>query len=187
MKTRKSLFAVLLFFITTELFAATVTFSPNPETAGLNDIFSLDIIGTAFPDTEGGGVNFTFDNTVVNVLSISIDGGFWNFVNSTGTIDNPGENVNDILVSSFPAVSTSSFIVATVEFQAVGLGTTGLILTESSLNPWASGGNQINPDFVAGSITVTAVPLPAAIWLFSGALGCFGWLLRKNTITNKTT
>ena len=62
--------------------------------------------------------------------------------------------------------------------QAVATGVGALSLTESTLNPWATFGSQVNPTFLAGSVTVSsavAVPLPSAAWLlvagFSGLMG----------------
>ena len=57
----------------------------------------------------------------------------------------------------------------------------GLTLAEAMTNPWSSGGSPINPTFAAGlSATVTAIPIPPAVWLFgSGLLGLVGIARRK--------
>jgi hypothetical protein len=154
--------------------AATIGFNPGDSFADLNDIFTIDIIGgDFFPETQGGGVNLFYDATVVNVLSVSIDSLVWNFTNDEGIINNFSGVVNDVLVSAFNGTGSDpsgSFVVATIEFQAVGPGISALSMTESSVNPWASGGAAVNPTFLTGSVTVSAVPLPAALWLFLSAL-----------------
>ena len=126
-------------------------------------MFALDVIGSEFPITQGGGFTISFDPLVLEITSVSIDGVVWNFVNDTGTTDNVAGTLTDVLVSAFPGVATGSFTVATVEFLAKGTGISGLGLAPSS-NVWASGGLPVNPTFDSGLVTV--VPLPAAVWLF---------------------
>lgn len=152
--------------------AATVTFDPNPESVSLNDIFSLDIVGQNFLSVvDGGGVDFTFDKNVVNVLSVSIDLLVWDFFVQNGTIDNLLGTVDGIAVNALSNVGPGNFTVATVQFQAVGVGTTSLVLSEYALNTFASGGSPINPSFSNGSVTVlSAVPIPGAVWLFGSGL-----------------
>ena len=167
-------------------YAATVTFNPNPDTVSLGQTFNLDIIGLNFlVITDGGGVNFTFDQNIVQVNSVSIDTGVWDFGPtgiSEGTIDNVAGTVTGIAVNAISDVGPGNFIVATVEFVAFGLGSTDLILTEfSPENPFASGGNLINPSFSNGFVTVTAVPLPAAVWLFISGIGILS-LIKKSKL-----
>ena len=69
---------------------------------------------------------------------------------------------------------------ATIEFTAVGEGTTSLVLTDSTVNPWAGNGVPIHPSFLEGNLTVSAVPVPAAMWLFcSGLIGLASVAKRK--------
>lgn len=148
--------------------AATIGFNSENNFVNLGDVFSIDLMNDAFPVTQGGGVNLFYDETIVNVLSISIDSAVWNFVNDEGTINNSIGTVSDILVSSFnfSGDPSGNFIMASIEFQAVGFGISSLSMTESTINPWASDGSEVNPDFLNGSVTVSAVPIPGALWLF---------------------
>ena len=162
--------------------AATITFDPNPKTVNLGSTFTLDIVGTGFSGTEGGGAEFLFDETILQVNSVTIDTGVWDTFTNDGTINNANGDVTNIAVAAFNDPG-SNFIVATVEFTAVGDGFTDLILSENPLNPWASGGNTINPTLTNGAVTVSAVPLPAAFWLFgSGLLGLVGMARHKNAV-----
>jgi len=135
--------------------AADVSFSPNPGNVSQDDIFTLEIRGSNFQDeVDGGGINFDFDPSVLQVLSVYIDPSVWNFVNSDGTIDNVVGTVSDVLVTAFPGVTSADYIVVTIEFQAVGAGSTALALRESLENPFASGGQLINPAFIDGAVNV---------------------------------
>ena len=178
-----------LLFIATLLFsgclnAATITWDPVNAYPWGGDIFSMDIVGTDFvSNVDGGGVNFAFDASVLNVLSVTIDESVWNFGATgidTGDIDNVAGTVSGIVVNTMLLDLTGDFTVATIQFQTMGAfgSTTDLALTEYALNPWASGGLPINPSYVNGIVTV--VPVPAAVWLFgSGLLGLLGFARRK--------
>ena len=176
-----------ILFVTLMLFshvamAGTISWNTTANTVDENDIFSLDIIGTDFAEiVDGGGVDLTFDASVLNVLSISFDTSVWNIGTSAGTINNTLGTVDGIAAGAFTSV-TDNFIFATIQFQSVGLNGTNssLGLTEYVGNPWASGGTVITPlNFVNGNVSV--VPVPAAVWLFgSGLLGLIG-VARKKT------
>ncbi len=149
---------------------------PDPVTSTINlgDTFLVTVVGEGFPVTEGGGFNLTFDETVINALSVSIDNVPWSFVNDNGTIDNGTGAISEVLVSAFPGVATSNFSIAIIEFEAVGFGISNLLFSESTMNPWASGGSGINPTFTTASVSVATVPVPATLWLFgSGLIGMF--------------
>ena len=164
--------------------AATVGFDPATSNVIEDDVFWVDIVASGFPATDGGGVDLAFDPSVVNVLSVSIDPTVWNFVTSTGSIDNTAGSVDGIMVNDFDYVDplAGDFIVATLQLKAVGIGTTLLSLSEYDLNPWASGGTRIDPTYLSGIVNVSPIPLPAAAWLFGSALlGLLGWQRRRAT------
>lgn len=167
--------------------ADTIGWGAAPATVNVGDSFSLNITGSGFTsNVDGGGVNFSYDSSILNVASVSIDGTVWDFGGagiSTGLINNDTGTVDGIMVNTFSVV-TGSFDVATIQFQAIGSGTSALNLTEYALNPWASGGSLINPIMASGSLTVLqSVPIPAAVWLFgSGLLGLIGLARRHARI-----
>ena len=162
--------------------ASTITFEPQSNTAALGDIFTLDIVGIGFiENVDGGGINLAFDGSVLNVLSVTIDETVWDFGNtgiSTGVLDNTSGTIDGLMVNAFSDV-TGDFTVTSIEFQAIGFGSTLLTLSEFTLNPWASGGSVINPGYIDGSVTV--VPVPVAAWLFgSGLISLIGLARRKS-------
>jgi hypothetical protein len=150
-----------------------------PNTVSIGEAFIMDIVGTDFPLTQGGGFNLTYDPNIIAATNVSIDDTLaWNFVNSTGTIDSQNGTVLDVIVSDFPGRS-GDFTVASIEFVAVGVGISNLSISESALNPWASDGNLISPSLL-GESSVQVVPLPSAFFLFgSGLFGVFSSLKRS--------
>lgn len=179
MKILKTIAGVFL-MATAGAQAATVSFSPNPLSVGLGSVFSLEIVGTEFTGTEGGGAAFIFDPEILQVNSIAIDSIVWDVFTSSGTTDNVNGSVDGITVAAFVDPG-ANFTVATIEFEAVGIGTTALILLENPLNPWASGGAQISPTLVSSSLTVAAVPILPTGWLFGSGLGLLAWFRQRQS------
>jgi hypothetical protein len=183
MKNIKKAVFVISMLLSGHLSAATITWSSSTTNVNVDDVFTIDIVGTDFlSNVDGGGVNISFDQSVLNVLSVSINGSVWDFGGfgiSTGTIDNSNGTVDGIMVNTFSDVF-GDFVVATIEVMAIAEGDSLLSLTKYLFNPWASGGSLINPDFVDASVHVTAVPVPAAAWLLgSGLLSLFIITRRK--------
>lgn len=131
----------------------TVDFSSDNIQTRIGKTFTTDIVITDFPKTEGGGISLIFNPNVLQVQSITLNGADWNFVNQQGVIDNVNGVISDILFSSFSGV-TGDAVVATVNFKARAQGQSALTMTESQLNPFASSGQRIMPDFQIGNITV---------------------------------
>lgn len=182
MKTLISGFVLLLLSVG-HATAATVGFSPTSPTVTIGQSFSIDIVGdfTLAETIEGGGVDLSFDASVVNVTNVTVNTALFDFFSLSGTIDNNSGTVSDVVFNTFAGAS-GNFLIATVDLTALTAGSTGLILTESFLNPFssASAGDSLAVDFQPGNVTVTAVPLPAALVLMLSGLAPFGWLIRRN-------
>jgi len=179
----KTAAAAAILLVAQQLQAATISWNDIDYSTNLNNVFTLDITGSDFDmNVDGGGVNLSYDPSIVNVLSVSIDESVWDFGSEgvdTGSINNTVGTVNGITVNAWSEV-TDDFVVASVDFIAVGSGVTDLTLNEFYFNPWASTGNSISPLFQAGEVTVSSVPVPGAVWLFtSGMMGLIGLSKRK--------
>ena len=130
-----------------------VAFSPSKARLSDNETVTVDIVMQDFPVSEGGGVSLKFNPAIIRVTGVELDTVNWNLAGKTGAIDNEAGVVADILFSNFKGVSGAATI-ATVEFQAIKSGKTQLKLTESSLNPFASGGSHIPVTFERSTIKV---------------------------------
>ena len=177
----KNLLVTAAILISQQAYSATVTWNDVDYSAGINDVFTLDVVGKNFTgNVDGGGVNILYDSTVLNVLSVSVDDYYWDFLNYDGTIDNTAGSVSSIIVNAFSS-NTGDFTVASVEFQAVGAGVTDLALNDFYFNPWAGGGEPISTSYINGSVTVSNVPVPAAAWLFGSSLLALTGFTRKRS------
>jgi hypothetical protein len=162
--------------------AATVdlAWSPADSSVGSGSTFDLQILGSYLgPATlAGGALDLQFDRTVLNVVSVLVNPAVGDFVTSAGVIDNAAGRVDSIAFASFFGVS-GSFTLATVKFQAVGPGSSALLLSDANdaVYPWTNydlgvspAGDTVTPQFSAASVTV--VPVPAGIWLLAtGVMG----------------
>jgi len=188
MRNVKKLIFVISMFVGSYASAATITFDSPAINVNTNDVFTVNVIGNNFVgNVDGGGINLSFNNSVLNVLSVNINESVWDFGGfgiNTGTINNSNGTLDGVMVNTFANV-TGNFIVASIEIQAIAEGNSSLLLSEYGFNPWASGGSLINPDFIDGSVNVSSVstvPVPAAIWLFgSGLIGLVGFSRRKSS------
>jgi len=187
MKNVKKIITIISLLFSGHISAGTIGWGASSTNVNVSDSFTVDIVGTGFTsNVDGGGVNFAFNSSVLNVTSISINENVWNLgagIN-TGTINNVSGVVSGISVNAWDDV-LGDFTMASVTFQAIGSGVSSLLISEWGINPWASGGSLLNPDFAAASVTVaeapiSAVPVPAAVWLFgSGLIGLLGFAKRK--------
>jgi len=59
-------------------------------------------------------------------------------------------------------------------------GTANLLLGAQSYERLTTSSSSRRRDIVSG--TISAVPVPAAVWLFASALGGLGWMRRRKTV-----
>ena len=77
---------------------------------------------------------------------------------------------------------TDSFVLATLQFNTIGFGTSNLLLTPGALADEL--GNAIDPAVVNAAVTVTgasAVPEPSAYLLMAGGLAALGCVRARRT------
>jgi len=188
----KILQAVFLLLVVGRVDAATVSFNNSLSSVNQGDTFSLTVQGSDFATIAGGGLNLSFNSSVLQINSVTINQSVFEFYIGDGTeegiVDNSfGQLLNTSFNSFFGA--SGSFDIMDIGFTAIGTGSSNLLLSESSIWVFADEfgglyGDQVtfNPATVNVS-GVSAVPLPAAVWLFgSGLIGLAGVARRKSRL-----
>lgn len=176
--------------------ASTISLTPSASTVGIGDTFTLNITGSGFADgTTAGGANLTWDASVLELVSGSAQlasglqsdgtgtgGTFkWEALSgstSIGVLDVAAYFTDtDLFGNPFP-VTGSAFDFMTLSFSVLAaplVNPTEISISNSLIGGfWQSGLNTDITDVVYNNATVTvsAVPVPAAVWLFgSGLLG----------------
>lgn len=111
--------------------------------AAVGETFEVSLHGRGFvKTTEGGGLDLSFNPKLVEVVKVSVDAGIWEFLSSGGEIDNRAGTVKGISFASF-AGRTGDFPIASVTFRSKAAGDSKLRVSESTINPFASGGQRI--------------------------------------------
>ncbi|MEE8058752.1 MAG: cohesin domain-containing protein [Pseudomonadales bacterium] len=172
MKTQQFFSLIAMVLATSLSKAAVVTTSPAALVISQGSTFTIDLIGTNFNsgDLDGGGINLSFDTSILTATIVTVNTADWEFFSTNGTIDNNAGTINGITFNSFQS-RTGDLVFATVEFVAIGSGISTIDLQEHSLNPFASGGTAYaNLSLAPGSVTVSTIPVPATAWLLGSAL-----------------
>lgn len=144
-------------------------------TVGVGDTFSIFVRATDMPLTNSGGVNVDWTDGILQLDSWTVFAPFDEIsLGAPTTTSNSISNLTGgIFIVNDPVAGDFNF--AQLNFTALAPSGTPLNLTaiESVLGWTDSLGNPITFDSVLGAtVTVTAVPVPAAIWLLgSGLIG----------------
>jgi hypothetical protein len=177
----------LLLIVNSIAHAETVKLGFDPEDSGPFSVganFSVDIIGNYTADDLilGGSVDLIFDSSVVNITNVTVNPEVSDVASEVGTIDNSiatGGSIDLIGFATFVGVA-DDFTIATIDAEAVGVGTTSLTLGDPD-NPvfqWTSSDNlPVMLEFQEGSVSV--IPLPAAGWFMFSALLTLRFFARK--------
>ena len=179
-KSLYSVYFVILLASVTSVQAATVSLNNSFLDVNQGDVFSLTVQGSGFPDISGGGINFSFNSSVVQINSVTINTSVFTFASGTGTLDNSMGTLIDTYFNTF-AGTGSSFDIMTIDFEAIGVGSSSLLMSGSSMFPFADEfGGVVDVTYESATINVSAVPLPAAVWLFGiGLLALVGCSSKK--------
>lgn len=171
-------------FLSTNLQAGTVVLDVGAGLFQVGDSFSVTVRGEGFnTGITGGGFDLDFNPDVLELGLVTINTTIFNFGSKAGTTDNDLGELRDLGFGNFFGDSSVSFLIATLDFTATGAGVSALDLTPGPFNMVDELGTTINDSatFVGGSVTVTAIPLPAAVWLLLGAVGLLGATRRHRT------
>ena len=130
---------------------AFVAFSTNSVSVADGANFSLDVKANLLAVSEGGGISLRYDPSILEVVTVNMNGSVWNFVARNGQINNSEGFVSDILFSSYSGVSGET-VIATIEFKSINKGSSSIVIEESSVNPFASNGELMTVVFESANV-----------------------------------
>ena len=172
--------------------AATVSFGNASVTAGVNDIITIDLLMDFTDDaTLGGGTDIFFNDAVLSFQS-------FDFSSTTLVLDPAFSRLPDadVLAGKLEGMAFGNFgglsgpgVIGTLTFQAIAVGDSALtmaVTTEALKGGDFISDNTFGPQVVsfgsANVSVVSAVPIPAAAWLFgSGLIGLAGVATKRRT------
>jgi len=180
--------------------AALVSFDPVNQTVVQGNPASVDLVisGLGNEILTGFDLEISFDDSILSFQSFTVGPGptgldpfgldfgafSYGFESVTGTAA-----VGDLSLESdatLQATQPDSFVLGTLAFDTLSIGTSALTISFALLAGEldASGfATELQADLGAGSIEVSPIPVPAAIWLFgTGLIGLIGFSKRRKVI-----
>ncbi|NOT85427.1 MAG: hypothetical protein HOP02_11750 [Methylococcaceae bacterium] len=160
---------------------------PSSQTVALGGSASVDVVLSGL---ESGGLDeilSAYDLSITwndSILNLSVHNGFdlGEGVNST-----PSAGVLDLSSLSFlndsalQGIQGDGLTLAVLDFNGVGIGTSALNFAVHDLT--GLGALALDHSIANGSVTVSAVPVPSAVWLFGS--GLLGLWRAKNTASSR--
>ena len=175
------LFGFIALVTTSFTNAATIQLIPSSLSVSLGESFDLTLEANFDVATLGGGLSVTWDSSILtlntNDATILADLNTAGFPDSTIPVSTAGQV--DMLITFFDLGGTGvsgNKTLTTLNFTATNLTdpTTQVALGFIAQQPWyAADGLTLldpQPSLSGATITVSAVPVPPAVWLFGSGL-----------------
>ena len=168
---RGTVFSIALLCGAQAAYAARVTSVADAASVRVGEEVTISVFGADFTSPlDGGGLDVQFPASLLQLDQVTIDP-IWNFMPSTGTIDNQQGTLTALSFNAFPPVALASFKIATLEFTAQNAGAAVVTLQDNDLFVFGSGGVQVPVDFSGAAVSVSVVPEPSAALLLLCGLG----------------
>ena len=160
--------------------AATVSLSPLNQNVVIGDSISLQL-NMDFSDgpTIGGGIDIFYDSSRLSFASFTFSPSLGDDVGLQRQPDVLTNTLNGLAFGNFNGLSGPS-MVGTLTFNTIGMGTALFTMADNVL---PAGGFFSSATFAPQTVTyqgtsvnITAVPIPAALWLMLSGMASFGFL-----------
>ena len=171
--------------LTSQANAAVISLNPSVSNVLVGDTFTLTVSGSDFLNgVTAGGVDLTWDNTKIQLVSGSVTMG------SIAWFPFISEGAGSLTVDALNLVGEvgPTFDFFSVDFLAVPPPSSGPVDIFASAIALDDGWQNLfdqEEDITAyngATVNVSAVPVPAAVWLFgSGLIGLVGIARRRTT------
>lgn len=164
--------------------AVTVSLDPSSVSTQSENSISLDVLAD-FSTTEidGGSIDFGFDSALLAYNNFTWDSSFASFTQDT-LIDVQDTDLVSIVFSTslFGTLTGNGHTLGTITFDALTEGTGSISMTDSlKYGGFVFAGNPVAVSYNNASVDISAVPVPAAVWLFgSGLVGLAGIARRRS-------
>lgn len=165
----------------------TVSFSQPIFEVGTGDSLTVELTGNNFTlGPDGAAFSLAWDPSVLSYVNTSITNPSWDssFVNADSAASGLIDYV--FLAKSTVGDAGADFALASFTFNVIGNAgdVSSLTLSNAPYNVGfiSPGAAPINVNYINSQVEITAVPVPAAAWLFgSGLMGLLGSMrLRKS-------
>lgn len=169
--------------------AASISLSPASSSVVVGSTFSVDLV-MDFSDeaTLGGGLDVNYDSNYADFVSFTFDSSFLSLTDPAMTCPGAGacspidqyNSVSNIAFGNFAGIG-GAFTIGTLEFTALQSGSIDLTTSETTGagGPFVSASTFLPMSVTYNGTSLTAVPVPAAAWLFMSGLGLFAGFSRK--------
>ena len=191
----RGLLGAVTLLLASHVNAATISLTPSVTNVVVNEAFTLTVEGDGFnTGMSSGGVVLSWDTNFVELTSTlgditaTLPLGMFDFASFLTPADGSGIATATISAGGFSdfADGAGHFDFATLSFVAVPPpGTTNVIVSASPFGDWQDATEPfaqpvIITEFNPATVNVSAVPVPAAVWLFaSGLIGLVGIARRR--------
>lgn len=162
--------------------AVTISLDPASTTSVAGSNFSLDVLAD-FSSTEiiQGSVEFNFDSNLLSYTGFSWNSDFLSLF-PLAELEIESSEIVSIGFGTFDTVTGDGHTIGTISFDALAVGSTAVNMGVSSFHGdyLDSGYNIVTASFNNATVDISAVPVPAAVWLFgSGLIGLAGIARRR--------
>ncbi len=162
--------------------AASVVITASNLTPDVGENFTMTITGNA-ENTFTASIALAFDASKVAYVSGATLAPFTVFTKNSPANANP--TVFDVETPATLNLGGAFYNVAVLTFQALAVGAAGIVINDDGgfQTGWFDADDffAIPVDYTQANVVVTsAVPVPAAAWLFVSALGGLAGLKRRN-------